>query len=446
MYIDDRTRSAIAAMRKAGLDDSAGASAFGKRVFTCVVRLLKEFFAQTHTPFSSEFALGLFNRLARGEPITADFLMGQKRRLEAVARNNENKPSEKAEEDAWLADRYGMTPQQAALVIKPMRRDAAKDSYGFPKNDDIMAQPWFNLDEYGADASARLDILRPIAESSVPQDDIEDEGCAPSKSEEEKKDMCLPNTDLVRAVRGVVEELCDDLTSFTAVDVSNAVKRAGHARRHREIAPIVREMYSDGEMEGFGYTRELITVSLPGGRSAQAWLYHHQTSDPADYDTRAQVALPPAAATQPQQTQKPLPAPPPPPPTPQVLVTPPSAPPVPQGTVVTGTTKASSRGSRMLNTATASRTQKLDGRLEIPRGWIRKLGWTEGDEVKAVQQGGAILLKPASNVLSHEEVVYTFVVDRWNRIRVTNRALTKVGLNTGGSHTVTLQTDSIKVG
>lgn len=435
MYLDDRTGAAIAAMKKAGLmSDTSDAGVFAKRVFTCVARLLKEFFSQTHTPFSSEFALGLFDRLARGKPITVDFLKNQQKRLEAVAKEEGSAPSKRAEEDAWLADRYGLSPKTAALIIQPLRKDATRDSYGFPKNDDIMAQkPWINLDEYGSQAAARLEVLQPIAEASVPQDDIEDEDAQDaSASEEEKKDMCLPDNDLVRVVRGVVEELCDDLKSFTAIDVSNAVKRAGHAYRHREIAPIVREMYADDEMDSFGYTRELITVSLPGGRQAKAWLYHHQTSDPAEYDTRAQVALPP-------KPQAAAPAAPPPPPV--TVSTTPSTPQV----AVTGTTKAPGRSSRMLNTASASRVQKLDGRLEVPRSWIKKLGWTEGDRIDAVQDGNAVVLKPYADVAAGEEVVYRFTVDRWNRIRVTNRALSKAGINTGGAHVVTLQNGSVKV-
>jgi bifunctional DNA-binding transcriptional regulator/antitoxin component of YhaV-PrlF toxin-antitoxin module len=99
----------------------------------------------------------------------------------------------------------------------------------------------------------------------------------------------------------------------------------------------------------------------------------------------------------------------------------------------------------MLNTASASRVQKLDGRLEVPRGWIKKLGWSEGDRIDAVQDGNAVVLKPYADVTAGEEVVYQFTVDRWNRIRVTNRALSKAGINTGGAHVVTLQNGSVKV-
>jgi bifunctional DNA-binding transcriptional regulator/antitoxin component of YhaV-PrlF toxin-antitoxin module len=343
-----------------------------------------------------------------------------------------------------------MTPQQAGLIISPMRaakkaeapepasKSQAKrlaiqgalpegrwlEGYGFAPDAPVV--PMF-MDDYGS--ASRLD-----------PDEPEDEGVSEtSEPEKEKKDMCLPDTDLVRTVRSTVEGLCEDLTPFTGIDVSNAVKRAGKVVRHREVAPIVRELFTDGELDNFGYTRNLITVSLPGGRQAQAWLYHHQTSDPSDYDTRAQVALPPKqTAKKPDLDKAKKPAAPPPLP-PSTFI---PAPGNPAGSA------PAPRSSRMLNTASQQRIQKLDGRLEIPRGWIRKLGWAEGDDIRAVKQGDAIVLKPVGDVGALEEEVYKFTVDRWNRIRLTNRALNKVNRNfgQGGQHVVTLQADSIKVG
>lgn len=441
MYIDDRTQAALNTLKDIGLADEPGA--FAKRVHSCVVRLLKEFFSQTHTPFSSEFALGLFDRLARGKPISADFMAEQKNRLEAVASEQQADFSEDEEEDAWLSDRYGISPEQAGVVVSLTRKEKRagqtdnerlqqwKDAYGFDSGKPTLPRIQF-MDNYGA------------APSLAPVDEVKNEGETP-ETKEEKKDMCLPNTDIVRAVRAVVEGFCDDLTPFTSVDVSNSVKRAGHQTgnpvRHREVAPIVRELYSDGELDKFGYSRELIKVSLPGDRQAQAWLYHHQTSDPADYDTRSQVALSPKQQ-QAVKTKKPTHTPPPLPIT-TVPVAPAIVPTIgaPQGSIGTP------RGSRMLNTASQQRTQKGDGRLEIPSAWIRQLGWAEGDDIGAVKDGDAIILKPIGDVTAVEEILYKFKIDRWNRIRVTNRALNKVNRNLGrgGQHIVTIQTNSIKV-
>jgi len=96
-----------------------------------------------------------------------------------------------------------------------------------------------------------------------------------------------------RAVtRSVMENLVEQGFMFTALDVSNEVKLRVDAR-HREISPIVRELFDDGVL-GDEYTRTLIDV-LAGGKTVQAYLYYHEDDDPEDYDgsLREQKARPP---------------------------------------------------------------------------------------------------------------------------------------------------------
>lgn len=94
---------------------------------------------------------------------------------------------------------------------------------------------------------------------------------------------------------GVLERLVEQGFMFTALDVSNEVKNELEGVRHREISPIVRELFDDGAL-GDDYTRTTIDV-LAGGKTVQAFLYHHEGDDPDDYDgdLREQKAKPPGA-------------------------------------------------------------------------------------------------------------------------------------------------------
>ncbi len=97
-----------------------------------------------------------------------------------------------------------------------------------------------------------------------------------------------------RAVtRAVLEDFVDQGFMFTALDVSNEVKSRLDGVRHREISPLVRELFDDGAL-GDAYARTLINV-LAGGKTVQAYLYYDEDDDPEDYDgsLREQKARPP---------------------------------------------------------------------------------------------------------------------------------------------------------
>lgn len=81
---------------------------------------------------------------------------------------------------------------------------------------------------------------------------------------------------------------------FTSLDVSNAVKCALPAARHRDVAVIVRERYQRGAMGD--YVRTLIGVLAGGTTHTEAFLYHPPRAQPEYYDEhmRAQLATPPA--------------------------------------------------------------------------------------------------------------------------------------------------------
>jgi len=101
-------------------------------------------------------------------------------------------------------------------------------------------------------------------------------------------------TDVENVTRRVMDRFAADGFLFTALDVSNQVKQSLPGVRHREVAPIVRDLFEDGVM-GDSYVQTLIDVNLPGGQTTQALLYHLDDDDPDDYagTQRQQRAIPP---------------------------------------------------------------------------------------------------------------------------------------------------------
>jgi hypothetical protein len=91
----------------------------------------------------------------------------------------------------------------------------------------------------------------------------------------------------------VVDELTSAGLMFTALDVSNAVKQSVPEARHREVSPIVREIF---ERRGMGaYQQTSIDVMAQGSKPTRALLYHLPEQSPTLYDDsmRAQLATPP---------------------------------------------------------------------------------------------------------------------------------------------------------
>jgi hypothetical protein len=100
----------------------------------------------------------------------------------------------------------------------------------------------------------------------------------------------------------VVDELTSRGLMFTALDVSNAVKQTVPEARHREISPIVRDIF---ERRGMGaYTQTSIDVMAQGQKPTRALLYHLPELSPTLYDDsmRSQLATPPQRV---QRTEEP---------------------------------------------------------------------------------------------------------------------------------------------
>ena len=101
-------------------------------------------------------------------------------------------------------------------------------------------------------------------------------------------------------LRGVTQRVVDLYTRegflFTALDVSNSVKQTLPSVRHREVSPVVRDLYAVGAM-GDGYTQTLIDV-VADRKTVQAFLYHLKGANIVeDYaeDKRHQLAIPPVS-------------------------------------------------------------------------------------------------------------------------------------------------------
>lgn len=111
--------------------------------------------------------------------------------------------------------------------------------------------------------------------------------------------MTTKTTDGV--LRAVAQRVVDSFTAqgalFTGLDVSNVVKSTLPDVRHRQIAPVVRELFERGAMGD--YTQTLIDVLADGHKPAQAYLYHLPEYDASLYDDahRTQLAIPPVSTS-----------------------------------------------------------------------------------------------------------------------------------------------------
>lgn len=248
--------------------------------------------------------------------------------------------------------------------------------------------------------------------------------------------------DLKTKVLDVISDLCDDVVSFTSLDVSNRVKQEGFADiRHRQIAPIVRQAYMDGEFDFFGYSRTLVSVTLNNGQTTKAFLYHHQSVDPDSYDKLNQIAIIPVGASAPvvdaddgsaqqafnsalanksdaqqafddalamrqDMSSDDVTA-----PAPRVVNTNISGPSVP------------TYDDDVLSTA--DRETTYEGRIEIPAGWVIRMGWSAGRDVYAILDGAKIVMK--GNVTQGENVIGTMYVNNDGRLRLTKMASLNAG-------------------
>jgi hypothetical protein len=111
----------------------------------------------------------------------------------------------------------------------------------------------------------------------------------------------MSQDELYAVTARVVDEFTSAAMLFTALDISNSVKKTLPDARHREISPIVRDLF---ERRGMGaYTQTLIDVVAAGQKPAKAYLYHLPEQSALQYDDamRSQLARPPQQIPQPAE-------------------------------------------------------------------------------------------------------------------------------------------------
>lgn len=263
---------------------------------------------------------------------------------------------------------------------------------------------------------------------------------------------------LEEKVKELVEDRCNDLESFTALDISNAVKQDGFPHvRHREVANIVRELYFRDEfMQDQEYEKTNIVIRLANGSSGVAYLYHHDSVSPDDYDSRSQIAITPTTAPAPAPTPRqtladavsrgprrrsifdvaastgrrvstrPTPA----------TTVPATAQAAPATQVAPTTTDTTPTNGVVRDTTT--RTQKADCRLEIPPTWVAELGWRFGDRIAAVRRNGRVFLG-RRDVLPANDRLDVMLVGCDGRLRLTKTALDKSGITHGPSRSLRVE-------
>ena len=179
--------------------------------------------------------------------------------------------------------------------------------------------------------------------------------------------------------KAVLDEFCGYGQMFTALDVSNEVKNRISGVRHREISPVVRELFEGGELDG-DYTRTLIDVTTPQGKTVQAYLYHDSSRDPEDYGQgqREQQASAPV-----------LPSPP----------APAAAPPPTKTQAPAGPATSQDDGSDSLQVRIAG-----DGSATLPRSFLERAG-IRGDEVAldSAGFGSGLVLREADDDEDEDE-------------------------------------------
>ncbi len=220
------------------------------------------------------------------------------------------------------------------------------------------------------------------------------------------------NTQIIPLVEQAVVERLRSQDGFTALDISNALKADRYAVTHREVSEIVRDIYGSGAMGFYDYGRRLIDVVTDGGaKTAQAFLYLHNSTKERDYAARRQSSLPrvPTDAARDLSDSAPAGA--------ALLLPRPARP------------QKSPNGRH--------RGRRRDGALAIPKTLVRRLGWAVGTVLGLTQSAGKVRLAPGGDI----------PVQVWGeqRVRLCQRKLRLCGLLKVDTLSMTLDGDGVRL-
>lgn len=222
------------------------------------------------------------------------------------------------------------------------------------------------------------------------------------------------NTQITPLVEQAVVERMRARASFTALDISNALKSDRYPIKHGDVAGIVRDIYASGAMAFYDFDRRLIdVVTEEGAKKAQAFLYLHRETREREYTARGQDSLPLVPSAQARDLSDCVPAGP---------VTPPWR---------------SQRPPRSCGSQGHRQQSRRDGALAIPRALVVRLGWNIGATLALDSQPGALKLTPTNQ---------DGPVRVWDdlRIRLCQRKL-RLGALTAGNVTMEIDDDGLKI-
>lgn len=203
--------------------------------------------------------------------------------------------------------------------------------------------------------------------------------------------MCV----YLNEIEDTVKEFVNSDTMFTAWDVTVALrKRSKNNIQHYEVKKEVHQMFDQGNMTG--YNRHL--ANLPNVNS-QPWIYYSPSVDPTIYTGKPIV--PTAAVVLPSPTSS------------------------------MSSVDSTDDGSDVA--ADGSLVYKFDttDRLCVPNKLIRELNLKVGDEVDVVYTvptTSEVCVVPKGGLPGLSSIA-TYVVDKYDNVRISRAALTKIGIN-----------------
>lgn len=160
--------------------------------------------------------------------------------------------------------------------------------------------------------------------------------------------------------------------SFTALDISNALKADRYPIRHGQVAATVRNIFASGAMGYYDFDRKLIDVVTDGGaKKTQAFLYLHTETREREYTSRSQASLPLVAPDQARDLSD------------SVATSP--LPLLPRPT---------RRARKSARTYAASPRSRQDGALAIPRALVDRLGWHKGVTLGLRAENRDLVIRP----------------------------------------------------
>lgn len=104
-------------------------------------------------------------------------------------------------------------------------------------------------------------------------------------------------------VTETVKNFVQNGTLFTALDISNEVKKTMPEARHRKVRDLVHGLFAS-EIEPNGWCRSGIKVNLPDGSQGEALLYYPLSASydlDSQYTNRSSTSARPSKATLPAQ-------------------------------------------------------------------------------------------------------------------------------------------------